>query len=37
MQVELPYRYLAKDATTPLMAPGMRTIIYRDFDRAFEF
>ncbi|WFD28231.1 hypothetical protein MNAN1_003237 [Malassezia nana] len=36
-QVELPYRYLAQDATTPLMAPGMRTIIYRDFDRTLEF
>ena len=36
--VELPYRYLVADPTTsePLMAPGMRDIIYRDFDRTFD-
>ena len=34
--VELPYRYLAS-AGGPLMAPGMRDIIYRDFNRSFEF
>lgn len=37
-QVELPYRYLAADErSTPLMAPGMRDIIYSDFNRTFEF
>lgn len=38
-QVELPYRYLAVPGsqTEPLMAPGMRDIIYGDFDRTFEF
>ena len=36
--VELPYRYLVADPTTsePLMAPGMRDIIYRDFERTFD-
>ena len=35
--VELPYRYLATMEGKPLMAPGMRDIIYRDFNRSFEF
>lgn len=35
--VELPYRYLDAGNGEPLMAPGMRAIIYRDFDRTFEF
>ena len=37
--VELPYRYLAADESKrePLMPPGMRELIYRDFDRTFDF
>lgn len=38
-QVELPYRYLVASAGAkePLMPPGMRDLIYKDFDRTFEF
>ncbi|WFD39893.1 uncharacterized protein MJAP1_002875 [Malassezia japonica] len=35
--VELPYRYLDAGEKQPLMAPGMRAIIYNDFNRSFEF
>ncbi|WFC97086.1 hypothetical protein MBRA1_003751 [Malassezia brasiliensis] len=35
--VELPYRYLDRGDHTPLMPPGMRDLIYRDFNRSFEF
>lgn len=35
--VELPYRYLDRGGGAPLMPPGMRELIYRDFNRSFEF
>ncbi|WFD31917.1 hypothetical protein MSPP1_002959 [Malassezia sp. CBS 17886] len=37
--VDLPYRYLARDdnKSEPVMAPGMKDMIHRDFNRSLEF
>ncbi|WFC97442.1 hypothetical protein MYAM1_000155 [Malassezia yamatoensis] len=35
--VELPYRYLDVGNGQPLMPPTMRDLIYKDFNRSFDF
>ncbi|KAG0140839.1 hypothetical protein CROQUDRAFT_328233 [Cronartium quercuum f. sp. fusiforme G11] len=35
--VEMPFRYLADEAGEPIMPKGMKELIRKDMDRAFEF